>query len=511
MIFEILTFLLAIVVAMLVWFVFAQRRELILSRDETRRARDEREAAIELMDSIGERMTRRIDLEDTLKVIANYVVGATSAESSAIFLYNEEDQTLQARVVIGLFPPLLEDGRIPSRENYRPEFMNREKIPLGSGLIGKVAQGEEPLLIAEAEADARVPESIHREFDVDSLLLCPMRVRSRMLGVIGIANKKGSGVFTARDKTLLLGLADQAAVAVDLVKLYDYVDEQRRLEHELSIAQDFQNMLLPRSLPEISDYEFGALNKTALVVGGDFFDFFLIDHDHLAVVIGDVSGKGVPGALIMAMVRSVIRAEARDTFSPKEVLRRVNEGVRSDTKESVFVTLTYGILDLHTNRFRFARAGHEPTLLRRAGMNGSGDDHVEVYKPEGVAAGLLDSEIFSRIEEVEVQLSPGDMVLLYTDGANEAINPAREEYGRERMIGLLKEKANRPPGQFLKLLRDDIQNFSKGIPQQDDITLVALRYNPRGHGAQAETFIEEKHPIDERELTAAGIRTNGHP
>lgn len=474
------------VIVMLAGVVLQQRQRVRIGKERVRLARQEKDAAIKLMDNIGESLTRKIDLNETLEVIADYVVSATAAQSSAVFLLDEAEQILQARVVSGDFPPLLEDKDIPaSPEHYHPEDLKRRQIKVGEGILGRVATYERPLLIEDAEAHPLVPRAVVERFSVRSLLLCPMRVRGRCLGVIAIANKQGAARFDTDVEMLLLSLADQAAVAVDLVQLYDGLDEQRRLEQELRVAQDFQDMLLPTSLPELENYEFGAISRAALVVGGDFYDFFLVDKEHLGVVIGDVSGKGIPGALIMAMVRSVLRAEARDSFSPKEVLRRVNEAVRADTKESVFVTLTYGILDFSTDRFRFSRAGHEPTLIRK----GSEEGEVLVLQPEGIAAGLMPPEMFDRIEEVEVQLSPGDLVLLYTDGVIEAgaeASPA--QYGRERVIQLLAEAegAGAEAPALLAALEADIQSFTKGAAQQDDITIVAFRMKQPGAEAPEE-------------------------
>ena len=177
----------------------------------------------------------------------------------------------------------------------------------------------------------------------------------------------------------------------------------------------------------------------------------------------------------MAMVRSVIRAEARDILSPKDALRRVNERVLADTKESVFVTVTFGVLDIPNQRFRFVRAGHEPTLLRRE------DIHAEigVMRPQGMAVGLVPSETFGMIREAEIQLEPGDTVLLYTDGAVDAVNASSEEYGRKRLIDFLAEQQSQPPSELIYSLVEDVHQFSRGIPQHDDITLVAFRVMPK--------------------------------
>lgn len=479
---ENLAFILPTVVAsgLACWVIF-QRRQVQAGREESRRAVQEKEAVIALMDNIGERMTRKIDLDETLEVIGQYVVGATRAESGAIFLLDERDEALRARVIVGRFPPLFEDEEIRNASrDYPARKIKARRVKLGEGIIGTVAQLDRPVLITDAEADPRIPRTAAKFFPVHSMVFCPLRVRGKCLGVIAIVNKHGDAIFDSRDKILLQGLADQAAISVDLVKLYDVLAEQQRLDQELALAQDFQRMLLPHALPQLEAYEFSAVNKTARVVGGDFYDFFPVDQDHLGIVIGDVSGKGVPASLIMAMVRSILRAEARDTFSPKEVLRRVNEGVKADTKESVFVTITYGILDVSNDRLRFARAGHEPVLLRR----GDPEPGVSSYQPEGMAVGLVPSDIFNLIEEMEVQLVPGDMVLLYTDGVVESLNPSSDEYGRERLIELLGKTQARSAEDLIRRLEEDVRKFAKGTQQHDDITLVALRMKPVPQGTE---------------------------
>lgn len=481
------------------WVLF-QRRQVQAGREEAQRAVQEKEAVIALMDNIGERMTRKIDLDETLEVIGQYVVGATRAESGAIFLLDEGDQSLRARVIVGKFPPLFEDKDLDeSTREYPARKIKARRFKPGEGIIGTVAQLDRPVLITDAEADPRIPAAASRFFPVHSMVFCPLRVRGRSLGVIAIVNKHGHAIFDSRDKILLQGLADQAAISVDLVKLYDVLAEQQRLDQELALAQDFQRMLLPHALPQLQAYEFSAVNRTARVVGGDFYDFFPVDQDHLGIVIGDVSGKGVPASLIMAMVRSIIRAEARDTFSPKEVLRRVNEGVKADTKESVFVTITYGILDISNDRFRFARAGHEPVLLRHAGP----EAQVDAYQPEGMAVGLVPSDIFNLIEEMELQLAPGDMVLLYTDGVVESLNPSADEYGRNRLIDLLR-KADTPSAEgLIRQLEEDIRKFAKGTPQHDDITLVALSMKPSTASPEQPATDETPRTIARTALTQA--------
>ena len=465
-----------IVLAALVLWILHQRRQIQRFREETERIRHENEAVIALMDNVGERMTRKINLDETLEVIVQFFVEATKAESGAIFLLDEVEQILQAHVIVGEFPPMFDDPEIAAaRGDELNEKIRMHRIRVDEGIIGTVAQQESPLLIADAEADPRIPRLDPDLHPLHSLLLCPFRARGRSLGVLVMVNKQGDALFDEHDTHLLKTLADQAAITVDLVKLHDLLGEQRRLEQELEIAREFQTMLLPRQCPDIEGYEFGALNESALTVGGDFYDFFPIDEGHWGIVIGDVSGKGIPGSLIMAMVRSIIRAEAGKTLSPREALRRANERIRADTQDSVFVTIIYGVLDTWRGRFRFVRAGHEPMLLRH---EDGAENEISVIRPEGMAVGLMPQEIFDHVEEVDIELRAGDTVLLYTDGVIESVNDSADEYGRERLIRRFSENAGSAPAELLKGLQNDIHEFASGVPQHDDITMVAFRKKP---------------------------------
>jgi sigma-B regulation protein RsbU (phosphoserine phosphatase) len=447
------------------------RRQVTHLRAVTRQAQKEQEAVLSLIDKLGEKITSKIDLEETLNIITEYIVQATKAEAGAIFIINESDHTLQAQVVIGPFPLLHETHEyVLTKPKYLAEKIKRDRIKVGEGIIGLVAEQGESLLVTDAEADPRVPRHAHLLNQVHSIILCPLRVRGHVLGVFVVVNKLGEAIFDSRDMALLQALADQAAVTVDLVKLYDVLADQQRLEQELAVAHGFQKMLLPSEFPKMNGFELHAISEAAMVIGGDYFDFFEVDDMHMGLVIADVSGKGIPGALIMAMVRAVLRAEAHGILSPKEVLARVNERVVSDTKENVFITLTYGILNLESGKLRFARAGHEPLLVIEA-------DHqtIQQITPEGIALGLVTGELFDCIEESEVQLRPGETAVLYTDGVIEAMDQTSQEYGRERLFTKLRGLQDASAEMIIRTVVDDIHQFTLGIPQHDDITMLALR------------------------------------
>ena len=219
-------------------------------------------------------------------------------------------------------------------------------------------------------------------------------------------------------------------------------------------------------------FEIAAFSAPALEVGGDYYDFFWVDDDkrYLGVVIADVSGKGIPGALIMSMARSTMRAEARGNLSPRDVLLKANERAYADTKDNVFITMTYGILDTHERRFRFARAGHEPLVTFERDS-----ENARLTSPEGIAMGMVGSDMFALVEEAVVPLGRGDIAVLYTDGVVEAMDIESHEYGQKRFFDFLAANRAQPPQEIIEKTLADIQDFTRGHPQHDDITLVAIR------------------------------------
>ncbi len=462
-----------IIIGVLAWWVGSLKRREQELLDLIEKSQRERRAILGFLNNLGERLTTsNIALEPTLEIVTEFILDATEAEAGAAFLVDPTDRTVCARVVKGMFPPLVPmTNFVLTKQKYLEERLKREKIPLGHGLVGDVAKSGLPVFIPEAEEDSRVPEPPKEFPRIRSIMAVPLKARGQTSGVLALVNKRGGGVFTQEDYDLLLALADQAASTVEFVKLHDEFVKKQRIEQELQVAHEFQRMLLPRECPKVAGYRIAAFSKPALEVGGDYYDFFFVDDKrrYLGMVIADVSGKGIPGALIMAMVRAVLRAEARGNLAPREVLLRTNERTYEDTKENVFVTMIYAILDTRERVLRFVRAGHEPVVVvnRQQGR-------VTLHSPDGIALGMVDNDMFRVTEEKSVRLMPGDIIVMYTDGVTEAQDEARNEYGQQRLLDFVLAHKDDPPEQLLENVIQDIENFSRGFPQHDDITLLAF-------------------------------------
>lgn len=465
---------LLIITGLVVWIAVLRRRESALQGSIEQHQR-EKEAVFLYLNNLGERLTAsKLELDPALQVITDFVVDVTEAEAGATYIFEPGGEQLAAHVVYGLFPPLMPTtSYVLTKQKYLSDRVKRERIQKGTGIVGQVAETGQAILITDAANDPRVPKSGIEFLTIRSMLVAPLRIRGEVLGVLALINKKTAPAFTLTDLELLNSIADQAASTVDLVKLYADLSEVHRIEQELRIAHEFQNMLLPAECPQIDGYELAAFSQPAREVGGDYYDFFWVDSDRrfLGVVIADVSGKGIPGAFIMSMLRSVLRAQAHNNLSPRDVLLRTNERIYADTKENVFITVTYGILDVREREFRFVRAGHEPTVTVKPEPGA-----VQLTSPEGIALGMVDNQAFGEISrEATLRLVPGELAVLYTDGVVEAMDADGNEYGQRRFYDFVAANRELSPGEIIEKTLQDIRSFTRDYPQHDDITLVALR------------------------------------
>ncbi|TFH01383.1 MAG: HAMP domain-containing protein [Calditrichales bacterium] len=251
------------------------------------------------------------------------------------------------------------------------------------------------------------------------------------------------------------------------------VIEQQRLQKELQVAQEIQQMLLPSDFPLVKGYELASFYEAAKEVGGDLFDFVEVDADTLGICIADVAGKGIPGSLIMTMIRTALRLEARGNKNPADVLSRVNRFVTDDMKRGMFVTMFYLVLDSRNRIIHYASAGHNPMILYRGSTK-----QTYFLNPSGFPVGiqLPDISLFDqKIEQDSIRLREDDLLVLYTDGITEAMNPKRDLYREERFLDAVRKNSHYEVAEFINKVKEDIKAFTQGYQQNDDITFVAVK------------------------------------
>ena len=277
------------------------------------------------------------------------------------------------------------------------------------------------------------------------------------------ANTQSFRDLTEKNRQLQTAYDELKAAQAQLI-------EKERLERELQVAADIQLSILPDELPQTDEFDFGARILPARQVGGDFYDIFLLNENQAGVVIGDVADKGVPSAIFMARAHALIMAEAHIDASPGQVMQAVNRHITRLQKSTQFVTVLYGILDLKTRMFRYARAGHEPPLLLYA------DGTVErlPYNP-GMALGLWEKV---KLDECTITLPAGSTLLLFTDGMTDCRDPNGELFGLERIRQKLSEQKNNSAQQTCDDLLDALKKYQDGSKQDDDVTLVAIHTLP---------------------------------
>ena len=247
--------------------------------------------------------------------------------------------------------------------------------------------------------------------------------------------------------------------------------EKERINTELTLATKIQADMLPHvfpAFPERKEFELFANMDPAKEVGGDFFDFFLVDDDHLCITIADVSGKGIPAALFMMASKILLKNNAMTGKGPAEILTDVNAAICANNREQMFVTIWLGILEISTGRLTAANAGHEYPVLMRAGKD------FELYRDKhGFVIGGMEGAEYSQYE---LQLNPGDKLFLYTDGVTEATDANKELFGSGRMIAVLNERKDTSPTQMLEGVRRAVDDFVKEAEQFDDLTMLCLAY-----------------------------------
>jgi len=304
----------------------------------------------------------------------------------------------------------------------------------------------------------------------------PLRILSRATGEIATGNLDVElPPIRSRDEVgKLAGSFDSMRTSLKdyIRKLTETTAAKERIESELKIARDIQMGILPKTFPPFPDraeFDIYATIEPAREVGGDLYDFFFLDEDHLCFTVGDVSGKGVPASLFMAITNTLIKTKAIKGLTPAEVLNRVNDDLSIDNPSVMFVTLFLGILNVRTGEVHYSNGGHNPPFL----INLEG-----VVSPlettNGMALGVVEG--FSY-ESKKMGLKRGETIFLYTDGVTEAMNRIEEMFSEARLRGELAQMKEKPVEEMISGIMEKIRGFSQGVPQTDDITMMAIRFH----------------------------------
>jgi sigma-B regulation protein RsbU (phosphoserine phosphatase) len=405
---------------------------------------------------ISQTINSTLDLDEVLDLVMDQVIAVTGAERGFLML-RQPDGRMVFQVARG----------IDRREIEEPDFA------VSRSLVERVAASGQPVLTDNAAEDVRFSgmESIVLK-GLRSILCAPLTVKERITGLVYVDNRLQAGIFDQSDLDLLTAFANQAAIAIENARLYQVAVEKGRMEQELRMAREIQRSLLPARIPRLAGYELAADWQAAHEVAGDFYDLIELGEDgRLGVLIADVSDKGAPAAIFMAVARSLIRGNAVGSATPLEAMERANRLVFADSRAGMFVTAFYAVLSPGSGRIQYVNAGHNPPLLRRA----AGD--VEALSRGGMALGLHPD---NRLTLGELELRVGDVLVLYTDGVTEAPNRQMEEFGLRRLMELLARCGGLDAAGWLQRILEAVRAFTGEAAAFDDITLVVIRRTEEG-------------------------------
>lgn len=444
----------------------------------TEKARSDIEAeearVFEFLHGLGEAFSEGVRSADLHRLIVEGAIRILDSHGGCLYLADRSDSAMVPAFLSKGCPPLIDvPGQVLEQSSTVPiaidSYVRLHAVKQNEGFIGSVWNAGAARLFASELAPLNVgrPQSLQ----ANAALVGPLIYRRKCLGILAVANGYGAAPFSESDVKLFQTICEQSAFALYNEVVYLEANEKKRLDHDLSIAREIQSILLPSDPPPIPGFEISGLNIPARQVSGDYFDYLAIDDNRTGIAIADVSGKGVPASLIMAMCRSVIRSQSPGQTSPAELLRRVNRQLYPDIREDMFISMVYLILDAHSNVVSLSRAGHDPPCVYRAATK-----RIESLNPKGMALGIDSGEVFDRVStDFEFQLDVGDCILLYTDGTTEALDASGAEFGVERLLQSLLAGAVDGAGGIVRRITEDVKAFVGTYPQHDDITLIAIR------------------------------------
>ncbi len=430
----------------------------------------------DFLHGLGEAFTETIRAADLHRLIVEGATRILDAHGGALYMMERAGGKLAPAFISKGCPPLIEvPPRILQQATSTPValegYLRLHAIAPGEGIVGRVWETREPVLLSDFTDAPELAKLRQTTFGTASVMVTPLLYGKQNMGVLALGNGPMSAPFSQSDFVVFKSIAEQSAFALYNAIIYSEANEKKRLDHDLQIARDIQRILLPAEAPKIHGFEISGINIPASQVSGDYIDYIAVDSERLGVAIADVSGKGVPASLIMAICRSVLRSQASENPSPADVLRKVNRQLYPDIKEDMFISMAYVILDHARDEVVLARAGHDAPLLYR-----QSDQTITTVKPPGLVLGIDSGSVFDRITgDFAVRLERDDCLILYTDGVTEALDTNGNEFGLERTMQSIRSSAETGAAAIVTHLIEDLRNFVGSHPQNDDITLIAIK------------------------------------
>jgi phosphoserine phosphatase RsbU/P len=399
-----------------------------------------------LLYEVGKKLSGSLDLDELLETIMDSLKQVVRYDAAGVFLINPEENEVDSIYARG----------------YDSEVDPHLQLKVGQGLIGHVARDGQPVIVPDVSKDERYFNS---RPETHSEIVVPMMLDDRIIGVLNLESNHLQA-FGQHDLQLIEAFASQAAVSVERARNHTRLLESKKIEEQLNIAREIQRSFLPVADPDIKDYDVAGRNVSSGQVGGDYFGFIDIVDGQTGVAIADVSGKGVPAALIMASYRASLIAEIRNNYSIRTICEKVNRLMCESIKPGNFVTAVYGVLDSVNDVLTFANCGHNlPFVLRASG-------EVAYLREGGPVMGV---DRTATYREQPIYLKVGDIAVLYTDGVTEVFNADGVEFGLERLIEVVRANRNLSSAEIEEVIYQTVHSYAGPEHVFDDLTMLVIK------------------------------------
>lgn len=410
-------------------------------------------AAVEelsILNDIATAISSTQSLEKIVDLIVHKCVKHLRVEQGAVMLLNEKDMNKPFHTMIR------KQDSIISSIPYR----------LDTQLTGWMLKNKSPLLVNDLKTDNRFKLSPDEKISIRSLLGVPLMLKGRMTGIINVFNKHDNSGFTQNDQRLLSIIAAQSAQIIENARLYLEEQAFQHMQEEMRVARNIQENLLPMEVPVCEAYQFAGKSIPAKEVGGDYYDFISMKDGRIAFCLGDISGKGIPASLLMANLQASLRGQAFMGSECKNSVSFANNILYHNTDPTRYATLFYSILNKDEHKLIFCNAGHNSPYLF------SQDKEPIRLSKGGIIIGMVPDYSY---EEDSVEFKRENVFVLYSDGVTEAMNFSEEEFGEERLERSIRKNMHLTAEEMIKEIFKDVEIFTSGAPQSDDITMVIVK------------------------------------
>jgi phosphoserine phosphatase RsbU/P len=405
---------------------------------------------------ITKKISRSLDLQEVLNLVMDTLDSLIPYDAAGIFLVKCVDQSTVAE---GEEPCVFQAEAV---RGYDIDELTNLHLKLGEGLLGQVALSAEPIYSPDVRKE---PNYINARSETRSEMVAPIISNTEVIGAFDLESDE-LDAYSEDDLQVLMMLASQVAIIIEKVMLHEQLIEKKRLEGQLEVARQVQLELLPAKDPQLEGYDISAYNFPTEEVSGDYYDWVKIYDDQIGLVIADVSGKGVPAALLMAFLRASLRAATHIGYSPHISMAKVNYLLWESIERNQFVTAFYGILDVTNKTLSYTNAGHNPPL--RLDKDG---------KASFIDRGSLPLGMFrdTRYHEYYLTTEPGEVLVLYTDGVTEAQNRHGEEFGRDRLAEAVIANRHLGARELITAVQKVVIEWTDGLGATDDVTFFVIK------------------------------------